>query len=164
MHSGAELFVDCLRNLGIHDIFTLVGDHLNDVLLSAKRRGIRIIDMRHEAAVVHAADSFARATRRPALALVTGGPGHTNALTGMATAHLAGSPVIAVSGSRPLSQAYRGAFQDVDQLASARPLVKWAAEATRADQIPQLLARAYTEVTSPRQGVAHLTVPVDVFS
>ena len=164
MRTGAELFSDSLTNLGIRDIFTLVGDHLNDVLLSAKHKGFRIVDMRHESGVVHAADTYARATRRPALALVTGGPGHTNALTGMATANLIGSPVIAVSGSRPLSHAYRGAFQDVDQVGSARPLVKWAAEATRPEQIPLLLSQAWKESMSPRQGVAHLTIPVDVFT
>lgn len=164
MRTGAELFIDSAAQLGIHEIFTLVGDHLNEVLLYAGRRGFRVIDMRHEAAVVHAADSWARCLRRPSLALVTGGPGHTNALTGMATANLAGSPVIAVSGARPLAQASRGAFQDVDQVGSARPLVKWAAEVTRPDSIPFHLARAYSEAVAGRPGTVHLTIPVDVFT
>ena len=107
--------------MAIRDIFTLVGDHLNDVLLCAGQRGLRILDMRHEAAVVHAADAWARITRRPSLSLVTGGPGHTNALTGVATAYLAGSPVVTVSGSRPSVQAQRGAFQDIDQMGMIRP-------------------------------------------
>ncbi len=145
-------------------MFTLVGDHLNEVLLYAGQRGFRIIDMRHEAAVVHAADTWARLHRRPALALVTGGPGHTNALTGIATAQCAGSPVIAVSGSRPLSQAGRNAFQEIDQLGCVRPLVKWAAEVTRTDAIPFHMARAYSEAMSGRPGTVHLTIPVDVFT
>ena len=117
MPSGAELFVASIKKLGITQIFTLVGDHLNEVLAAAARRGMRILDMRHESGVTHAADAWARIHRKPALSLVTGGPGHTNSLTGMATAHLAGSPLIAVSGSRPSTLAGRQAFQDIDQVA-----------------------------------------------
>src|ERR1035438_1948947 len=83
MPTGAELFVRTLAQLKISQVFTLVGDHLNEVLIEASRAGIGIVDMRHEAAVLHAADAFARITRKPALTLVTGGPGHTNSLTGI---------------------------------------------------------------------------------
>ena len=86
--------------MGLDPIFTLVGDHLNEVLAAAARAGMRMVDMRHESGVTHAADAWARIHRRPALSLVTGGPGHTNSMTGIATAQLAGSPLIAVSGSR----------------------------------------------------------------
>src|SRR5881397_573142 len=127
MPSGAELFVGALDALRISEIFTLVGDHLNEVLSVAGRRGLRIIDMRHESGVTHAADAWARIHRRPALALVTGGPGHTNSLTGIATANLAGSPLIAVSGSRARTLADRQAFQDIDQVNMARPATKWSA-------------------------------------
>ena len=119
MRTGAELFVDSIIDLGVRNIFTLVGDHLNEVLRAAADRGLHILDMRHESAVVHAADAWARITRRPAVSLVTGGPGHTNSLTGLATAFLAGSPVIAVSGGRPAALANRGAFQDLEQVAMA---------------------------------------------
>ncbi len=163
MHSGAELFVSTLRQLQIHEIFTLVGDHLNEVLAVAARDGIRIIDMRHESGVAHAADAWARIHRRPAVALVTGGPGHTNALTGIATAQLAGSPLIAVSGSRASTAAYRGAFQDIDQVSMARPVTKWSAEPPGAGQIPFYLVRAFEEANSGRRGAVHLTIPVDRF-
>src|ERR1041384_2024774 len=126
MPNGAELFVEAASRLGLDPIFTLVGDHLNEVLACAGRAGMRIIDMRHESAVAHAADAWARIHRKPALALVTGGPGHTNAITGMATANLAGSPLIAVSGSLARGMTERGAFQDIDQVSIARPAVKWA--------------------------------------
>lgn len=164
MQTGAELFVDAIEQYGIREIFTLVGDHLNDVLLCAGSRGFRILDMRHEAAVVHAADAWARITRRPSLSLVTGGPGHTNSLTGVATAHLAGSPVITVSGSRASVQAQRGAFQDIDQMGMVRPVVKWAAEPATAAQIPFYVGRAFAEALSGRPGPVHLTIPVDLFA
>src|SRR3954453_6652981 len=143
MPTGAELFVHTIQQFGIGKLFTLVGDHLNPVLSVASRSGLDIIHMRHEAAVVHAADAYARITRKPALSLVTGGPGHTNSLTGLATAYLAASPVIAVSGSRPQASADRQAFQDIDQIGMAKPVVKWAAPPTSASQIPFFLSRAY---------------------
>jgi thiamine pyrophosphate-dependent acetolactate synthase large subunit-like protein len=164
MPTGAELFVRTIQQLGIHEIFTLVGDHLNEVLLAAGQAGMRIIDMRHESGVVHAADAWARLTRRPALSLVTGGPGHTNSLTGIATANLAASPVIAVSGSRASTAGERGAFQDIEQVGMTEPVVKWAGQPPTAAQIPFFLGRAWAEANSGRKGAVHLTIPVDVFT
>jgi acetolactate synthase-1/2/3 large subunit len=157
------LFVGAAKRLGISTIFTLVGDHLNEVLFEAARAGMQIVDLRHESGVTHAADAWARIHRRPALSLVTGGPGHTNSLTGMATAHLAGSPLIAVSGSRHSKMGGRNAFQDIDQVGMARPVVKWAGEPPDAAAIPAYLERAYREADSGRKGAVHLTIPVDLF-
>jgi acetolactate synthase-1/2/3 large subunit len=164
MPTGAQLFVETIEKLGIPEIFTLVGDHLNEVLSCAAGRGMRIIDMRHESGVTHAADVMARLRRRPAVSLVTGGPGHTNSLTGIATAALIGSPLIAVSGAPPAAMAGRQGFQVIDQAGMAAPVVKWSAEPTGAAQIPYLLGRAYGEATAGRMGPVHLNVPVDVFS
>jgi acetolactate synthase-1/2/3 large subunit len=164
MPTGAELFVESILSLGIDHVFTLVGDHLNEVLRCAAAKNMRIIDMRHEAAVVHSADAWARIHRRPALSLVTGGPGHTNSLTGLATAFLAGSPVIAVSGSRPASLAGRGAFQDIEQVATAAPIAKWADEPRSAAQIPFFVRRAWKEASAAPMGPVHLTIPVDLFT
>jgi acetolactate synthase I/II/III large subunit len=163
MPTGAELFVETALQLGIDTFFTLVGDHLNEVLAEASGRGIRIVDMRHESGVMHAADAWARIQRRPAIGLVTGGPGHTNALTGIATANLAGSPLIAVSGSRPSNMGHRQAFQDIDQVGMARPVTKWAAEVPSTGEIPRFLAQAYAVADAGRKGCVHLTVPVDLF-
>src|SRR6201988_5070703 len=164
MQTGAGLFVRAAAQLGLDTIFTLVGDHLNEVLAEAARTGLRIVDMRHESGVTHAADAWARIHRRPALALVTGGPGHTNSLTGIATAQLAGSPLIAVSGSRPSTMAHRQAFQDIDQVGMAKPVVKWAAEVPHASQIPWYLERACAVANAGRKGAVHLTIPVDLFT
>src|SRR5437763_3196087 len=135
MPNGAELFVQATAQLGIDTIFTLVGDHLNEVLAAAARAGIRIVDFRHESGVTHTADAWARLHRKPALSLVTGGPGHTNSLTGIATAQLAGSPLIAISGSRANAVADRQAFQDIDQVGMTAPVTKWAAQPATAGQI-----------------------------
>jgi acetolactate synthase-1/2/3 large subunit len=164
MPTGAELFVSTLATLGIRRLFTLVGDHLNEVLAEAARAGFEIVHMRHESGVTHAADACARLSRGPAVSLVTGGPGHTNSLTGIATAYLAGSPLVAVSGSRASNLADRQAFQDIDQIGMARPVVKWAAQPPDASRIPFYLARAFREANSGRKGPAHLTIPVDLFA
>src|SRR6267142_6403569 len=163
MPNGAALFVQSAIQLGIDTVFTLVGDHLNEVLAEAAASGMRVVDMRHESGVTHAADAWARIHRRPALSLVTGGPGHTNSLTGIATAHLAGSPLIAVSGSRPSTLAHRQAFQDIDQVAMACPVVKWAAEVPSAAEIPFYFRRAYAVADAGRKGAVHLSIPVDIF-
>src|SRR3954452_11122748 len=152
MPSGAELFVRSIKELGISRIFTLVGDHLNEILAVAAREGVESLDMRHESGVTHAADGWARITRKPALSLVTGGPGHTNSLTGIATAQLAASPLIAVSGSRPSTMRHRQAFQDIDQVPMAAPVCKWAAEPPSAAEIPRYLERAFRIADVGRKG------------
>jgi len=164
MPTGADLFVEAIEKLGISEIFTLVGDHLNEVLSVAGRRGLRIIHMRHESGVTHAADAWARVRRRPALSLVTGGPGHTNSLTGVATAYQACSPLIAVSGAPSSALAGRQVFQAIDQVGMAAPVVKWAAQPAAADQIPYCLGRAYAEASAGRMGPTHLTIPTNLFA
>jgi acetolactate synthase-1/2/3 large subunit len=164
MPTGAELFVDTAKRLGIRHIFTLVGDHLNEVLAVAAREGMTIFDMRHESGVTHAADAWARLHRTPALSLVTGGPGHTNSLTGIATAQAACSPLIAVSGAPATAMRNRIVFQDMDQVGTAAPIAKWAAAPSTAAQIPFYLGNAFMEAASGRMGATHLTIPVDLFT
>jgi len=164
MPTGAQLLVRTIRELGISEVFTLVGDHLNEVLLLMPRTGIRVVDMRHESGVTHAADAWARIHRCPSVSIVTGGPGHTNSLTGIAAASLACSPVICISGARPSNLAERGAFQDIDQIGMARPIVKWAAQPPSPSLIPFYLGRAWAEANSGRKGPVHLTIPLDVLT
>jgi acetolactate synthase-1/2/3 large subunit len=163
MPTGAEIFARAIVSLGVERVFTLVGDHLNEVLAELARAGVELVHMRHESGVTHAADAYARIERRPAVALVTGGPGHTNALTGLATAHLACSPLVMVSGSRPTSLAGRQSFQDMDQVGMARPVTKMAVEVTSPGHIAFSLRRAFAEATTGRKGAVHLTIPLDVF-
>jgi len=164
LSTGADLFADTLLAAGIRDVFTLVGDHLNDVLLALSTRGVRLIDMRHESGCTHAAEAWSRIHRRPAISLVTGGPGHTNAITGLAAAHLSCCPLIAISGAPSRKLAGKGAFQDVDQLSMTRAITKWSAEPESAAQIPGMLRDAMRVAMEGRPGPVHLTIPVDLFS
>ena len=161
--TGAALFVDALEKLGIREIYTLVGDHLNEVLSEAGKRGFDIVDFRHESGVTHAADAVGRLRRRPIVSLVTGGPGHTNSLTGIATAYQACSPLIAVSGAPSSALAGRQVFQVIDQVGMAAPVCKWSGTPAGAAQIPYYLGRAYREAVTGRMGPVHLTIPVNLF-
>ena len=87
-------------------------------------RGVQIIHTRHEAAAVHMADAWGRLTGTPGVALVTAGPGHMNALSACYSALQTESPMVLLSGHAPVSQLGRGAFQELDQAAAARPVTK----------------------------------------
>lgn len=164
MPTGAELFSKSLKNLGVTHIFTLVGDHLNEALQVLHRDGFQIVDTRHESAAVHMADGWARMTRNLGVSLVTGGPGHTNSITGLATAQATGVPVLAVSGTSNSRLRERFSFQDMDQLGQVDGVVKYKATPTSPGHIPFLVGRAAREALTGRPGVSHLSIPVDCFT
>ena len=152
MPTGAELFVRTITQLGIDRIFTLVGDHLNEVLAVAAKAGVKIIDMRHESGVTHAADAWARITRKPAISLVTGGPGHTNSLTGIATAQLAASPLIRASaGAVPPTSADRARLRiSISRHDPARYQMVGPTGHRRSDSF---LSRTWSEANTGQPGV-----------
>jgi acetolactate synthase-1/2/3 large subunit len=164
MPNGADLFVETLKQLGVTHLFTLVGDHLNEVLRVAHREGLNLIEVRHESAAAHMADGWGRLTRRPGVSLVTGGPGHTNSLTGLATAYTTCSPLIAISGMRPSQLGDRNAFQDLNQLSVVQGITKWAAIPPEPAQLPFYLSRAFSEALAGRPGPVHLSIPADFFT
>jgi acetolactate synthase-1/2/3 large subunit len=164
MPNGADLFSRSLKQLGVSHVFALVGDHLNEALQVLDRDGFTIVDTRHESAAVHMADGWARMSGRPALSMVTGGPGHTNSITGIATADATGVPLLAVSGQSHSKMRDRNGFQDMDQLGLARSASKYCASPSSADQIPFYVREAYRAATTGRPGAAHLSIAVDHFT
>ena len=164
MPTGSELFVRSLASQGVDRIFTLVGDHLNDVLQVAVREGMAVYDTRHESAAVHMADGWSRLTRTPGVSMVTGAPGHTNSITGIATANATAVPMLSVSGMSDSGARDRYAFQDMDQLKLVQGIAKYAAVPARSAQLPFYVKRAFLEMLHGRPGVAHLSVPVDLFT
>ena len=164
MATGSDLFVSTLKHFGVTHLFTLVGDHLNEVLRVAEREGLRLIDVRHESAATHMADGWARLTRRPGVSIVTGGPGHTNSITGIATGFVNCSPMVTISGMRHSKMGDRNAFQDLGQLSTVAAVTKWAAVPPDAAQLPFYLHRAFSEAINGRPGPVHLSVPFDLFS
>ena len=164
MPTGSDLFVRSLRTQGVDRVFTLVGDHLNDVLQVAAKDGISVYDTRHESAAVHMADGWTRLTRQSGVSIVTGGPGHANSIGGIAAAQVTSVPVLTVSGMSDSSARDRNAFQDMEQIRQVRGITKYAAVPAKSGQIPFHVKRAFLEMWRGRPGVAHLSIPVDLFT
>jgi thiamine pyrophosphate-dependent acetolactate synthase large subunit-like protein len=99
--TGGDIVADVLVRQGVRFLFTLCGGHISPILVSAKARGIRVVDTRHEATAVFAADAVARLTGVPGVAAVTAGPGVTNTITALKNAQMAQSPLVLLGGARP---------------------------------------------------------------
>ena len=118
---GADILIDALKLAGVGKIFSLSGNHIMPIYDAALDRGIQLIHVRHEGAAVHMAESWARLTGEVGIALVTGGPGHANAIGALCTALASETPVILLSGHAPLNELGLGAFQEFSQAAIAAP-------------------------------------------
>ena len=123
---------------------------------------IALIHTRHEAAAVHMADGWGRLTEQPGVALVTAGPGHCNALSALYVALMAESPVVLLSGHSPRSQRGKGAFQEMDQVAAAKPVTKAAWLVEDVDALDREVATALALATAPPPGPVHLSLPSDL--
>jgi len=160
--TGATRLVDALAAAGVRRIFSLSGNQILSVYDATIGRDIALVHTRHEAAAVHMADAWGRLTDEPGVALVTAGPGHLNALSALYGARMADSPVLLLSGASPRSQRGRGAFQELDQVAAARPVVKEAWSLDDPARVGDDVARALALATSGRPGPVHLSLPGDV--
>jgi len=159
--TGAEVLVDALAARGVRHLFTVSGNHVLSVFDATIGSGIELIHTRHEASAVHMADAWGRLTGEPGVALVTGGPGHLNALSALYGAVMAESPLLLLSGHAPLAELGRGAFQEVDQVAAARPVTKAAWLAGRTDRLGRDVEAAWAFATAGRPGPVHLSLPTD---
>ena len=112
---GGERVSGVLSAHRVPFVFTLCGGHISPILVGCRKRGIRVVDVRHEATAVFAADAVARLSGRPGVAVVTAGPGVTNTLTAIKNARLAQSPVVLLGGATATALKGRGALQDIDQ-------------------------------------------------
>src|SRR3954466_2785230 len=132
---GADALAAALVAEGVQHVFTLSGNHIMAVFDAALDSGVHLVHVRHEAAAVHMADAYARLTGKVGVAMVTGGPGHANAVGALYTAAMAESPVVLLSGHAPLAELGMGAFQEMRQSDIAAPLCKWSATSASADRI-----------------------------
>lgn len=160
--NGGELVADVLVRHGVRTLFTLCGGHIAPILVGCQRRGIRVIDTRHEATAVFAADAVSRLTGVPGVAAVTAGPGVTNTMTAVTNARLAQSPVVVLGGATAGILKGRGSLQDIDQIALVRSQMKWSAVATRVRDIPRLLTTAFERAQEGVPGPVFLELPVDL--
>jgi acetolactate synthase-like protein len=160
--TGGELIADVLERQGVRFLFTLCGGHISPILVSAKARGIRVIDTRHEATAVFAADAVARLTGTPGVAAVTAGPGVTNTVTALKNAQMAESPLVVLGGATATLLRGRGALQDIDQMALVQPHVKRATRVGRIRDLGPALEAAFRLCREGVPGPVFLECPVDL--
>jgi acetolactate synthase-1/2/3 large subunit len=162
MIRGADLIARTLEHGGFTRIFTLSGNHIMPIFDAAIGTGLRLIHVRHEAAAVHMGDAWGRLSGQPGIALVTGGPGHTNAIAALATAQAAESPLVLLSGHASRDEIGRGAFQELPQAAIAAPLCKASWTAARPEELGHDVARAVRIAREGRPGPVHVSLPFDL--
>ncbi len=161
MHGGDHIG-EVLRAHGVGFVFTLCGGHISPILVGAKSRGIRVVDVRHEVDAVFAADAVARLSGVPGVAAVTAGPGVTNTITAVKNAQLAQSPVVVLGGATGTILEGRGSLQDIDQMALIEPHVKWAAQVRRVRDLTSVIDEALYRCRTGVPGPVFVECPVDL--
>lgn len=159
---GADALVESMLTAGISNIFTLSGNHIMPIFDAVYDQKIKLIHTRHEAAAVHMADAWTRLTGEIGIALVTGGPGHANAVSALYTAAMAESPVVLLSGHAPMNQLGMGAFQEMAQVDIAAPLTKASWVCKSVSELPTDFAKAVSIARSGKPGPVHISLPSDV--
>jgi acetolactate synthase-1/2/3 large subunit len=159
---GADLVAHALARAGTRTVFALSGNHVMSVFDAAPDAGLKLLHVRHEAAAVHMADAWGRLTGEPGVALVTGGPGHANAVAALYTALAAESPLLLLSGHAPLAELGKGAFQEMAQAELAAPVAKASWTVRSAGALGDDLMRALRLARAGRPGPVHLSLPSDL--
>jgi acetolactate synthase-1/2/3 large subunit len=161
--TGAEITIRCLQEEGVEYVFGYPGGavlFIYDELF--KQEQVKHVLVRHEQAAVHAADGYARSTDKVGVALVTSGPGVTNAVTGIATAYMDSIPLVVISGQVPTSVIGEDAFQEVDAVGITRPCVKHNFLVKDPKDIASTLKKAFYLAKSGRPGPVLVDIPKDV--
>ncbi len=159
---GADIVARTLELAGATTVFTLSGNHIMSLFDAAIGTKLDLIHVRQEAAAVHMADAWGRLTGTPGIAMVTGGPGHANAVPALFTALSQDSPVVLLSGCHATWETGRGGFQELAQADMAAPVSKASWTATTAAGLSQDVARAFRLAASGRPGPIHLSLPSDL--
>lgn len=164
--SGAEIFTACLKAENVDTIFGYPGGavlFLYDELYKAEKRGdIRHILARHEQGALHGAEGYAKSTDKPGVAIVTSGPGATNAVTGIADAYMDSVPLVVITGQVPRELIGNDSFQEIDIVGITRPCVKHNFLVTRIEDIASTMKKAFHLATSGRPGPVLVDIPKDL--
>ncbi|MDX1371218.1 MAG: biosynthetic-type acetolactate synthase large subunit [Nitrososphaeraceae archaeon] len=159
---GAKALITALEKEGVEIVFGLPGGAnlpIYDELVDANFRHILV---RHEQASAHMADGYARIKRKAGVCLATSGPGATNLVTGIATAHADSIPMIAITGQVPLAMIGKDAFQETDIIGIANPCTKYSFQPRKAIEIPETVKKAFYIAESGRPGPVLIDIPKDV--
>ena len=160
---GGDLAAQVLARHGVDTLFTLSGGHLFPLYDGCVKQGVRIVDTRHEQTATFAAEGWAKACRRPGVAALTAGPGVTNGISAITTAHFTGSPVMVIGGRAPAARWGHGSLQELDHVPIVESVTKHAATSTSTSSIPSDVDRALREACTAHRGPSFLDVPMDHF-
>ncbi|MXZ81898.1 MAG: biosynthetic-type acetolactate synthase large subunit [Gammaproteobacteria bacterium] len=161
--TGADIVVNCLKDEGVEYIFGYPGGaalHIYDAIYN--QDAVKHILVRHEQGAAHAADGYARATGKPGVVLVTSGPGVTNTVTGLATAHMDSIPMVVITGQVPSGLIGDDAFQEVDTVGVTRPCVKHNFLIKDVNKIAETMKKAFYIASSGRPGPVVVDIPKDI--
>src|SRR4051812_8090236 len=159
---GGLLIARRLKAHGIDKLFTLSGGHLFSLYDGCKAEGIDLIDVRHESNAAFAAEGWSKVTREPGVAALTAGPGVTNGMSAIASAHKNNSPMVVLGGRAPQMRWGQGSLQEIDHVPFVAPLTKSARTAMSTDQIPGMVDEALATALTPRTGPTFVDLPLDV--
>ncbi|RZK96897.1 MAG: thiamine pyrophosphate-binding protein, partial [Methylobacterium sp.] len=161
--SVAAQIARLLAARGVPRVFALCGGHIMPIWMALDAAGIAIVDVRDERAAVHMSQAHAELTGELGVALVTAGPGLTNAITGIANAHVSRAPVLVISGGSPRAQENRGGLQDLDATQLVRSITRYARTVREPTlvlpELDEAIARAFGESGEP--GPVYIDFPVD---
>ncbi|HEX6219550.1 MAG TPA: thiamine pyrophosphate-binding protein [Acidimicrobiia bacterium] len=159
---GGQIIARALKNEGVDTLFTLTGGHIVPILDGCFQEGIDIVDVRHEQTAAHAAEAYTRLTGRLGVAAVTAGPGVTDTITGVATAHYGGTPMLVIGGRHLIRQELKGGLQEMDHTRMFHSITKWAATAWQVDRLADYISTAARHAFAGRGGPVFLDIPMDV--
>lgn len=162
--SGGQVIARALKAQGVDTVFTLTGGHIMAIMDGCVAEGINVVDVRHEQAAAHAADAYARLTGKLGVALVTAGPGVTDAVTGVANAFFANSPMLLIGGRHLTTEDLRGGLQEMDHPKLFESITRWSGTAWNAGRYPEYIAMASRHAFSNRGGPVFIDTPWDVSS
>jgi acetolactate synthase-1/2/3 large subunit len=158
---GGRVVAKALKAEGVPYVFTLCGGHVMPIYDGCVDEGIRVIDTRHEQTAAHAADGWAKVTGQPGVAVVTAGPGLTDAVTGVANAHRANTPMLIFGGQGPRPFADMGSLQDMNHVELMRPITKWSVSVPEGRRLAEYVSMAFRIATTGLPGPVYLEMPID---
>ena len=158
---GGRLIAARLKAYGVTKLFALSGGHLFSIYDGCRAEGIDIVDVRHEQSAAFAAEGWAKVTRTPGVCALTAGPGVTNGMSAIASAHQNHSPMLVLGGRAPQFRWGQGSLQEIDHVPFVRPLVKFAATAQDTEELPALIDHALRTAITPHSGPAFVDLPLD---
>ena len=159
---ASDLFVKCLEEEGVERIFGVPGEENADVMISLNDSKIDFVLCRHEQAAAFAADAYGRLTGKAGVCLATLGPGATNLVTGLADANMDRAPVVAIIGQGSTKRLHKESHQNMDSVAMLRPISKWSQSIRSADNITEVVRKAFKVAVAEKPGVTVIELPEDL--